>query len=163
MEYNPCPPPILNRASITGVETDPVSSNDTNSERTTVNRPVVDFYHGVYSVTENCGQATISVTLNMTPVLPVTVDYATSDNTALAGSDYTAVSGALTFAAGVTYQEFTVDILQDSQVEGDESLWLTLSNVGNATIGPHSPMTLTILANNSKLLFRHGNGHGLMP
>ncbi len=42
---------ILNRASITGVETDPVSSNDTNSERTTVNRPVVDFYHGVYSVT----------------------------------------------------------------------------------------------------------------
>ena len=43
-----------------------------------------------------------SVTLSHASSRTVTVDYATSDGSAQAGSDYTATSGALTFNAWVT-------------------------------------------------------------
>ena len=64
----------------------------------------------------------------------VTVDYATSDGTAVAGSDYTAASGALTFNAGDTSQTVQVTVLTDSEDESQETLTLTLSNPSQATL-----------------------------
>ena len=50
----------------------------------------------------------------VTPTEDLTVDYATSDDTATAGSDYTAESGTLTFTtASAGEQTVTVDTLQD--------------------------------------------------
>ena len=60
--------------------------------------------------------------------IPVQVDYATSDGTAHAGSDYRAASGTLTFRAGETAKTISVPVLQDSHNEGYESMTLTLSN-----------------------------------
>ena len=58
-----------------------------------------------------------------------TVDYATADGTARAGSDYTATSGTLTFAPGErSYQEVTVPILDDSIRDSGETFSLVLSN-----------------------------------
>ena len=65
----------------------------------------------------------------------VTVDYATSDGTAVAGADYTATSGTLTFAAGETTKTVSVPILDDSHDEGEETFTLTLSNPSGARIG----------------------------
>jgi hypothetical protein len=48
---------------------------------------------------------TINVTLNTASGQVVTVDYATSDITATAGSDYTAASGTLTLLAGRVVQD----------------------------------------------------------
>ncbi len=50
----------------------------------------------------NAGTAalTFTVTLGAASAQVVTVNYATADGTALAGSDYTATSGTLTFAPG---------------------------------------------------------------
>src|SRR5262249_661884 len=45
-------------------------------------------------------QATFTVTLDAAVDTPVSVDYATANGTAQAGSDYTAAAGTLTFAAG---------------------------------------------------------------
>ena len=56
----------------------------------------------------------------------VTVNYATADDTATAGSDYTAKSGTLTFLAGWTSQNVTVVISGDEAVEADEQFWLNL-------------------------------------
>ena len=60
--------------------------------------------------------------------IPVQVDYATSDGTAHAGSDYRAASGTLTFRPGETAKTISVPVLQDSHNEGYESMTLTLSN-----------------------------------
>ena len=60
--------------------------------------------------------------------ISVRVDYATSDGTARAGSDYRATSGTLTFAAGETAKTVSVRVLDDSHDEGRETMTLTLSN-----------------------------------
>ena len=64
----------------------------------------------------------------------VSVEYATSDGSAKAGSDYTGTSGTLTFAPGETAKTVAVAILDDDTEENDETLTLTLSNAPNAEI-----------------------------
>ena len=75
-----------------------------------------------------------AVTLSRAPSGTVTVDYATSDGTATAGSDYTSTSGRLTFAAGETEKTVSVPVLDDAHDEGSETLTLTLSNASGAHI-----------------------------
>ncbi|MEF8769319.1 Calx-beta domain-containing protein [Candidatus Accumulibacter contiguus] len=64
----------------------------------------------------------------------VTVDYATADSTAIAGSDYVAKSGTLTFAPGDSVKTVVVDIIDDAVAEGRERFGLNLSNAFGATI-----------------------------
>ena len=73
-------------------------------------------------------QLSFDVSLDRAAAEPVTVDYATSDGTATAGADYTAMSGMLTFAAGETAKTVSVPVLDDAHDEGTETLTLTLSN-----------------------------------
>ena len=75
-----------------------------------------------------------TATLSHASSRTVTVDYATSDGTAVAGSDYTAASGALTFNAGDTSQTVQVTVLTDSEDESQETLTLSLSNPSQATL-----------------------------
>jgi len=76
----------------------------------------------------------------------VTVDYATSDGTAHAGSDYTTVAGTLVFAAGEKTKTILVPITDDSDEEGDEILSLTLTNpTGGSSLGETSTTTLWIV------------------
>ena len=75
-----------------------------------------------------------TVTLDPASSEQVTVDYATSDGTAAAGSDYTATSGTLTFAAGETSKTVSVPVLADGHDDGGETLTLTLSNASGARI-----------------------------
>ena len=63
----------------------------------------------------------------------VTVDWATSDGSATAGSDYTAGSGTLSFAVGETAKTVAVTVLDDAVDEGEETLTVTLSNVSGGT------------------------------
>ena len=83
---------------------------------------------------EEAANATLAfaVTLSRAPSGTVTVGYATSDGTATAGSDYTAASGTLTFAAGETAKTVSVPVLDDAHDEGSETLTLTLSNASGA-------------------------------
>ena len=98
-----------------------------------------------YSVTEESGSMTITVTRTNGSDGTVTVQYAASDGTATAGSDYPATSGVLTFANGATSANFTIPILSDTTVEGAETITLTLSSpTGGATLGSPSVATLTV-------------------
>jgi hypothetical protein len=66
----------------------------------------------------------------------VNVDYATSDGTATAGSDYTATSATLIINSGTTSNTVTVTVNGDNDFEPDETFTLTLSNVSaNAVLG----------------------------
>jgi chitinase len=99
--------------------------------------PVPSLSIGGATVTEgNSGTVnlTFTVTLSQASTNAVSVNYATADGTAIAGSDYNATSGALTFAAGQTSKTITVAVRGDTLVEGAETLRVVLSNATGATI-----------------------------
>lgn len=79
--------------------------------------------------------AAITVSLNIAPTTPVTVDWATADGTATAGSDYTAASGSVTFAAGETSKTVSVTTLDDTDFEGNETFTVLLSGAVGANLG----------------------------
>ena len=81
------------------------------------------------------GNLEFAVTLSEAAAGEVTVDYATADGTANSGTDYTASSGTLAFAAGETEKTVSVAVLHDGTAEADETLTLTLSNPSGATVG----------------------------
>jgi large repetitive protein len=64
----------------------------------------------------------------------VTVNYATQDGAGTAGSDYTAVSGKLTFGPGQTSKTILVPILGDRTPEANEYFYLNLSSPRNAKL-----------------------------
>lgn len=80
--------------------------------------------------------AAVPVTLTEPLNKTFTVSYKTMDSTAVAGSDYKAVSGSLTFAVGETEKTILVPVYGDQVPEYDESVSVRLFNVtkrGNAT------------------------------
>ena len=92
------------------------------------------------------GTKTVSVTVSLSPaaVGPVTVLWATGGGTATAGSDYVAVSGTLSFAAGETSKTIDVIVNGDGLYESDETFLVTLSNPTGATLGA-AAATVTIV------------------
>jgi hypothetical protein len=99
-----------------------------------------------YRVHEAAGTVTITATRSGGSLGgPVTVNYATSDGTATAGSDYTAAHGTLTFGPGQAAKSFTVNVTSDAAHDGDESFQVALSDAGGgASLGSPSGATVTI-------------------
>ncbi|CCI23515.1 Calx-beta domain-containing protein [Microcystis aeruginosa] len=88
--------------------------------------------------------ASYTVTLSQASNQTVSVNYATSNGTATAGADYTATTGTLTFAPGVTTQVLNIPILNDSLNEANEIFTLALSSPTNAILGAVTAATTTI-------------------
>ena len=110
-----------------------------------------------------------TVSLEKASALPVTVNYATVDGTANAGSDFTALApGAqLTFAPGETTKTIAVDVLGDTSVEAHETFSVVLSSPTNATIA-NDTGTGTILnddtlvrINDASVLEGHSGTHAM--
>jgi YVTN family beta-propeller protein len=78
--------------------------------------------------------AVFTVTLSAAHCETVTVNYATADGTATAGSDYQSTSGTLTFNAGETQKTINVMVNGDILDEADETFLVNLSSPTNATI-----------------------------
>jgi sugar lactone lactonase YvrE len=78
--------------------------------------------------------AAFQVTLDSASTSPVSVNYATANGTAVAGTDYTQTSGTLTFAPGVTTQTVTVPINTVLTGGPTKTFALNLSGPVNATI-----------------------------
>jgi hypothetical protein len=103
-----------------------------------------------FEVLEGAGMAIVTVERSRGEDGAVTVDYATSDGTATDGSDYTGVSGTLSWGAGDgTDRTFQIPILDDADAEGAETIQLTLSNpTGGAILSPgRDTSVVVILAN----------------
>jgi hypothetical protein len=79
--------------------------------------------------------ATFTVMLSEPRPHPVTVGYATANGTALAGSDYAAASGVLTFPADTTSRTVDVAVIGDTASEPRETFFVNLSGAAGAAIG----------------------------
>ena len=98
------------------------------------------------SATEG-GSVNFRVSLLPASGQPVTVRYATASDTAESGTDFTPVSGTLTFAVSETSQTVSVQTIEDRNNEANETFTLTLSNATNATLDTNASATGTILDN----------------
>jgi hypothetical protein len=131
-----------------GVVTDPAGNPNDGS-----NTGAVDYVHSgslqfsapMYSVNEQ-GAPVLAVTVTRAGGSdgPLSVDYATADGSAVAGADYTAVSGTLSWAAGdAADQTIQIPIPDDGGFEADGAFAVNLSNVSlSGALG--SPATATV-------------------
>ncbi len=161
--------PILNDTLVEGNETfQVVLSNltggaqfngpDAATVTITDNDAGIKFSSSTYSVTENGVQAVITVQRTSTTNTTVSVNYATSDGTAVNGSDYFTASGTLTFNSGQVSKTFNVPIIDDTLIEGDETVLLKLSNpTGQASLLNPNAATLTIGASDGSLILPAGS------
>ena len=157
--------PIVNDTTNEGAETFTVTLSNPTGGAILGARPVatvtitdndrgglVRFSQSSYAAVEG-RPATITVTRTGTAG-PVTVDFATGNGTATWPADYAGTAGTLTFQAGETTKTLTVPTVADTQVEGSESVSLTLSNPTNGLgLGAPSAATLWILDESQTLQF----------
>src|SRR3954464_9770816 len=94
--------------------------------------------------------AVLAVTLSGPINPPVTVNYSTANGTAVAGSDFQAVSGTLTFNKGQTYKTISVPVIGDLVPESTESFVVNLKTPKHATIAD-AQGTVTVTDNDVRL------------
>ncbi len=103
------------------------------------------FSQSVYTVLESAKIAKVTVQRQGGFASTVSVNYATTDGTAIAALDYTAATGTLTFAPGETSKSFYVTIAQDTGVENEETINLSLNTItGPASFGERQTGTIKI-------------------
>ncbi|MGE4011160.1 MAG: Calx-beta domain-containing protein, partial [Alphaproteobacteria bacterium] len=124
----------------TGVGT--ILDNDSPSQHST------ELNIGSVTVNENAGTATFVVTRTGDTTGASTALFATADGTAIAGADYTATAGLVSFGAGVTQMTISVAVADDAIVESTESFLLNLTSPTGATISNNTGIG-TIVDNDS--------------
>lgn len=103
----------------------------------------VSFASAVYSVVEGTSSITLTVTRSSS-IGTASVNYATANGTAVSSSDYTAKSGTVSFAAGVTTRTISISIVNNTTAENPESFTVSLSSPTGATLASPSTATVTI-------------------
>ena len=143
-------------------------ANNTASVQTTVtstpplvNNGTLALSAATASVGESAGSVALTVTRTNGTDGAVAVSYATANGTATAGSDYTAASGTLNWAAGDGGSKtITVSITGDAIDEPDETFTVTLSNAtGGAALGTPAA-TVTIVDDDATPSSPDGGGGG---
>jgi uncharacterized repeat protein (TIGR01451 family)/uncharacterized delta-60 repeat protein len=106
------------------------------------------------SVVKGATNAQITVLRVGSTTGSATVGYATTGGTALAGGEYIPTNGVLTFASGVSSNSFVIPILNDNQIDGNQTVNYALTNStgGTALLSPSNGV-LTIIDNESGVAF----------
>jgi sugar lactone lactonase YvrE len=87
----------------------------------------------------------VVVSLSAASATPISVNYTTADGSALAGTDYYALSGTVTFAPGQTSREILLATQETASLDGNDNFSVQLSNpTGGATIATGTA-TVTIV------------------
>ena len=99
---------------------------------------VVKFNAPAYAVYENAGKVEMTVVRSNCIESRVSVQWATSDGTAVAGEDYDHARGTITFEPGQTEHTIQVTIIDDNEFEPDEDFYVTLRNAKEGKKGQAS-------------------------
>jgi len=98
----------------------------------------------------NIGSTRVYVLCGNTNGEPVSVNYSTVDGTAVAGVDYTATSGTLTFSKGVITNFFSVSILSGTVAQTGRNFNVILSApTGTGVLGNPTNEVITIIPTNT--------------
>ncbi len=106
--------------------------------------PELTFASAAYSAAEDGGSVDVTVNASSAPSSALTVNLDSQAETATEASDYTAPPTTFTFPAAMTSHTFSVNITDDSTVEGDETFTMTLASGTGYTVGMPATTTVTI-------------------
>lgn len=104
----------------------------------------IGFNPNGYTVDESAGSVALTVTRSLVTSGAISVNYSTSNGTALSGNDFSPVSGTLAFAPGETSKTITVPILDDTTYEGNETFTVNLSSPSSGTITTSAALVIII-------------------
>ena len=126
---------ITNDAIVTRTEIDAFPANNAASVITSVQYPALSI-SSVSVAEKNIGisPAIFEVSLSLPAVTNVSVNFTTVDGTALAGIDYIATNGLLSFSPGEISKSLAVQIIGDTNSEPNEIFNVTLSGPMNAAL-----------------------------
>jgi Calx-beta domain len=113
-----------------------------------------------FSVNESAGLATVTVTRVGDTSRAAAIRFATADTAELQSCtvangrasercDYGTAVGTVRFAIGETSKTFTIPIVDDALVEGDETFTVNLSGPAGATLGTKTTAVITIIDNDT--------------
>jgi hypothetical protein len=118
----------------------------------------LSFSSSVYNVLKTGVAAAITVIRTDNTNTVSTVNFATANGTAIAGTDYIATNGTCVFTNGVTSQTFSVTVLAGTTVQPDKTVLLQLSSPSSGSfLYPPSAATLTIHDNSGSLVVPAGS------
>lgn len=144
--------PASNAEIVGGVATGTINNNDS-APYFTINSP---------SVSEG-GQLQFIVTKNGASAFTHNVNYASSNGTATAGSDYTAVSNTLSFTSSQYSKTVNISTTEDASYEANETLSVTLSGPTNGATVSGGPGTGTINNDDAPVVYVRNPSGVLQP
>ncbi|MCA1642478.1 MAG: pre-peptidase C-terminal domain-containing protein [Acidobacteria bacterium] len=135
------------------------------TQTSTATTPQVQFSNATYSVNENDASKSITVTVSRIGDVAgaATIEYRTIDDPAIvpcdpndpnavpqrgkafARCDYSTNLDTLTFDIGQTVKTFTIPLINDTHVEGNETFQIALQNPQGAAAGSQQTATVTIV------------------
>jgi uncharacterized repeat protein (TIGR01451 family)/uncharacterized delta-60 repeat protein len=102
-----------------------------------------------FSVNENATNAVITIVRTNGSVGPISVRFATTNGTALTGTDYIGLTNTVTFRDGQTSTNVNIPIINNSVIAPDKTVNLYLASPGNGSaLGTLSNAVLTIINDN---------------
>jgi uncharacterized repeat protein (TIGR01451 family) len=157
---------VTNFASVSRSEADSYLGNNSATNTTVVVTPALSISDTtVMEPNGGTTNAIFNVTLSIASPQTITVNYATANGTASAGTDYSATNGVLNFAPGQTNGTIIVSVLDDAVTEQNETFFVNLSGAVNAAIskgsgigiildneGPPDFQITGLFTNNSKVV-----------
>jgi len=126
---------MTNLTTISRTEIDPFLGNNRATAISTVTGPFITTTN--ISLTEGSGAPSklrIPIRLSTPATLPVSVGFATSNSTAIAGADYIPTNGVLVFEPGVTNLTVEIAVIGDRLDESLETVFLNLFSATNGII-----------------------------
>ncbi len=106
--------------------------------------PVVNFSTAAQSAGEGTGTVTLTVNLSGAAFSNVSIPYSVTGGSATSGTDFTLSASPLVVQAGATTGSITLNLIDDSLIEGNETVTVTLGTPTNGTLGGTPAQTVTI-------------------
>jgi hypothetical protein len=133
------------------------SSSSLSSSSSSSKGPTIGLSATQYSVDEDAGTVTITVTRGGSSSSAAAVNYATSNGSAKSGDEYTSTSGTLSFGAGEASKSFTVAVSNDTSDDGSKTFNVTLTSPTGATLASGLNTAVVTINDDETLAFGSGS------